>query len=30
MNVANWSPDSKNIVFVSYQMQPPGDGGFAQ
>jgi TolB protein len=30
MNVANWSPDSKNIAFVSYQMQPPGDGGFAQ
>jgi Tol biopolymer transport system component len=27
MNVANWSPDSKRIAFVSYQMQPSGESG---
>ncbi len=27
MNVANWSPDSKNIAFVSYQMLPAEDNG---
>jgi TolB protein len=26
MNVANWSPDSKNVAFVSYQMLPVEDG----
>lgn len=27
MNVANWSPDSKSIAFVSYQMLPADDNG---
>ena len=27
MNVANWSPDSKNIAFVSYQLLPAEDDG---
>jgi Tol biopolymer transport system component len=26
MNVANWSPDSKRLAFVSYQLLPAGDG----
>jgi Tol biopolymer transport system component len=30
MNVANWSPDSKNIAFVSYQMLPTEDNGSTQ
>ena len=30
MNVANWSPDSKNITFVSYQMLPADDNGSTQ
>jgi TolB protein len=30
MNVANWSPDSKNIAFVSYQMLPAEDNGATQ
>ena len=30
MNVANWSPDSKNIAFVSYQMLPAEDTGSTQ
>ena len=30
MNVANWSPDSKNIAFVSYQMLPAEDNGSTQ
>lgn len=30
MNVANWSPDSKNIAFVSYQMLPEEDNGSTQ
>jgi len=27
MNVANWSPDSKRLAFVSYQMLPAEDAG---
>jgi TolB protein len=27
MNVANWSPDSKSIAFVSYQMLPAEENG---
>jgi hypothetical protein len=27
MNVANWSPDSKSLAFVSYQMLPAEDNG---
>ena len=27
MNVSNWSPDSKSIAFVSYQMLPAEDNG---
>ena len=30
MNVANWSPDSKNIAFVSYQMLPAEENGATQ
>ena len=30
MNVANWSPDSKNVAFVSYQMLPAEDNGSTQ
>lgn len=30
MNVANWSPDSKSLVFVSYQMLPQEDSGSTQ
>ena len=30
MNVANWSPDSKSLAFVSYQMLPAGDTGSTQ
>ena len=30
MNVANWSPDSKSIAFVSYQMLPAEDNGSTQ
>jgi Periplasmic component of the Tol biopolymer transport system len=30
MNVANWSPDSKSITFVSYQMLPAEDNGATQ
>ena len=30
MNVANWSPDSKNIAFVSYQLLPAEDNGATQ
>ena len=27
MNVPNWSPDSKSLAFVSYQMLPAEDNG---
>ena len=27
MNVPNWSPDSKSLTFVSYQMLPAEDNG---
>ncbi len=27
MNVANWSPDSKSIAFVSYELRPAEDNG---
>ena len=27
MNVANWSPDSKSLAYVSYQMLPANDNG---
>jgi TolB protein len=30
MNVTNWSPDSKSIAFVSYQMLPAEDNGATQ
>jgi Tol biopolymer transport system component len=30
MNVANWSPDSKGLAFVSYQMLPAEDAGSAK
>ena len=27
MNVPNWSPDSKSLAFVSYQMLPAEENG---
>ena len=30
MNVANWSPDSKSLAYVSYQMLPAEDTGSTQ
>ena len=30
MNVADWSPDSKSLAYVSYQMLPAEDTGSTQ